>query len=202
MGVVQQLRRRAAREAELALPERVLREVRRRTGAAAPRRALAGRRVAVVGAGERCEAIAGELARLGAQVERGVAVPHPARPPHAAVIVADGPVPDDGFAACAAAAEERYLGVVRLSLAVLPALRARRRGQLVVVSPTERPPSAPAAAARAAIDAHLECATPEVLRDGVALTHLRVGEDAAPGATARAVVDALATRARGSVRAG
>ena len=67
-----------------------------------------------------------------------------------------------------------YLGAVQLTLAVLPGMRARRRGHVVNVSSiavqAHVPRFAGYVASKAALDAFAECVAGEVRHDGVRFT--------------------------------
>jgi NAD(P)-dependent dehydrogenase (short-subunit alcohol dehydrogenase family) len=84
-----------------------------------------------------------------------------------------------------------YLGPVRLSLGLLPMMRARRRGHIVNVSTigvhNPAPRYAAYCASKAAFDTWLRCVAPEVRSDGVATTSLYFGLIHTPMSAATAV---------------
>jgi NAD(P)-dependent dehydrogenase (short-subunit alcohol dehydrogenase family) len=71
-----------------------------------------------------------------------------------------------------------YLGPVRLTLAVLPSMRERRRGQIVNVSTTgvyfRVPRFSAYIASKAALEAFSDCIAAEVGRDGIQMTSIQM----------------------------
>ncbi len=176
-------------EASLALPDVVLRAGRVVTGRASGHRALDGRTVALAApAGTTRDVVAGALRARGADVVVLDAT-DPARdlPPRlwALVLVVTEADGDDGLLGAATATHDAFFPAVRALLAAVPAMRRGRVVGLLVRDGTRTPGGA---GARAALDAALRCAAPELLHGGPTVTTARAR---GPEGAARAALDAL-----------
>jgi len=195
----------AAKAVVRAVPDRPARLARTLTGGASLSRAVAGKTVMVAGPpGAAAEAVALRVSRARAalvRMEADLADTDAVRPAMEDTIVRHGAVdalvlvPDpsgDEWEAIRSA----YYGPVLLTLAVLPGMLSRGRGQIVVVRERGRL-AAPQAGARGALDGFLACAAPELTGGGVTLSTVNVRPGStSPEAAGRAVAVALAHRSK------
>lgn len=195
----------AAKAVVRAVPDRPVRVARTLTGGASLKRAVAGKTVMVAGPpSDLAEAAAGRVARAHAALVRldsDLSDTDAIRTALEDTIVRHGAVdalvlaPDssgDEWEAVRSA----YYGPVLLTLAVLPGMLTRGRGQVVVLRERGRL-AAPQAGARGALDGFLACAAPELTGGGVTLSTVNVRPGSTSGAAAgRAVAIALAHRSK------
>lgn len=191
------------------------RVTRRALGTASLERAVAGKVIVFTGAATEVERGAvGALRDAGAEVEvanaeHGVALGEPEAVERLAATVLDrfGEVdvlvngttaePDaEGFEH---AMQVGYFTPVRLTLAFLPGMRARRSGHIVnlhgSVPRAERATEAPRLSAHAALSSFSRCIAAEVLHDRVAVSAYGLPRSPGPGATAD-LCEVVATRPR------
>jgi hypothetical protein len=177
--------------------DRAVAVARRATGRAGLRRAVAGRRVVVVGpapAVERLrEAGAHVVEAAPAEAPKAVASATPdvlvlyLRPVAPAAETLDLDAAD-------ASLHETYYGTVRTVLAALPTMRAARGGQIIVATAADPHPSAADRGATSAATAFMRIVSAEVVGDGVLVTQVHLPHD--PERAERRLCEAIALRPR------